>query len=790
MNAALRQTPGARLRAVRDALNLRQEDLARLLGETAYPVQIGRYETNKAPIPQELIERLAEVYSVPRDLIHGADQIDRLRQAMEIDGYILSPTQVLDPASPAVVGFIAEDSSRIWPVRIAVVFAPMIGEKQIEACLKILCKVSGERTSSAMLVSEAEPTPEAAGKHGTVVKGVELRVVRFAELETARLPLTLIANAILRATTSSRVRPLIPHLMRDDEPGLVLPADAAFDCWRRNALHPSHLLLVGEPGSGKTMTLLRWARLLAQEHLQAPLTNPCPIYVQLWSWWDATNFHRRLVQTILDQLPHASQPRVEQAVGQGRFILLLDGLDELVGPDPTRLLFVERALDPLLRLRCRAVLTARSTVLYPKDRGALEDLGGALRARLPVSVARLQRLEPAAVHAFLGSQRSDGGRALLEVVHQQGLSELARLPYMLDVLADDNATSPSALAAGRPLMSRLLAPTYRRWVENDAPYFGADSSELWTCFAQIAAELRRRAVSALQISDLPPRFEAVLRTRGEARCGRPQPSSRIISIDHDAVRFVHRQIERFFFASWVVDQVRLDRPEGLTHMWLSHDDILLLAGMLRERSVTEILTRWVSDPRQDTNLRDLAAYAVGFAGSTDALAELRRVASEADSRSLRETAGFATMVLEDEGALGRCFADARSAARPRDRASARAQLLSLDMHGSLITPHVRAAARAVLQEVASNELAADLLGLLHQEEEATTTRSAAAVALGYLGVDAAQAALASMLDRFVSQGPLERGRRELRLAMAVRAGLEWLSMGGGTSMFSDSAGDC
>jgi len=60
---------GSRLRKLRDARDLRQEDVAKVVGVT--PEAIGMYENNKREPKAEILTRLAEYFGVSTDYLLG-----------------------------------------------------------------------------------------------------------------------------------------------------------------------------------------------------------------------------------------------------------------------------------------------------------------------------------------------------------------------------------------------------------------------------------------------------------------------------------------------------------------------------------------------------------------------------------------------------------------------------------------------------------------------------------------------------------------------------------------------
>lgn len=168
----------------------------------------------------------------------------------------------------------------------------------------------------------------------------ELQYLQFLLAETrADLQSALYVGlaATPESTTTDR-RSLIPHPRRPklDRLGLETIHDDHFDQpgepvpdARIPLRQMQHVLLLGEPGSGKTTTLLQLTIELAREAMNDPQA-PLPVFVPLRHFQGDQSF-TEFVQSQLGIL----EGHFTRLVGEGRFIYLCDALNEMPRHDPS-----------------------------------------------------------------------------------------------------------------------------------------------------------------------------------------------------------------------------------------------------------------------------------------------------------------------------------------------------------------------------------------------------------------------------------------------------------------------
>lgn len=183
------------------------------------------------------------------------------------------------------------------------------------------------------------------------------------------------------------------------------------------------VLLLGEPGAGKTITLLHMARDAVVRRTQ-DRHAPLPLYaiIPFWDAYQHADWLPWLQSQSLNKLP-----TLVDDYTQGRLLLVLDGLDELGNSrpiDPNDL--KQGTFDP--RLRFMEQLPANNAVVVSCRIKDYHDIGQAIKLRGAIT---LQKLSTAQIEGFLAKMPP-----LLEAIQSDDrLREMVENPLLLSLFA-------------------------------------------------------------------------------------------------------------------------------------------------------------------------------------------------------------------------------------------------------------------------------------------------------------------------------------------------------------------
>jgi len=205
------------------------------------------------------------------------------------------------------------------------------------------------------------------------------------------------------------------------------------------------LLVLGEPGAGKTTTVLELARDLIARASEAA-AEPAPVVLALSTW---RGQQRELMDWLVAELGLRYQvpKRVARAwLEEGRLVLILDGLDEVTADRRDACVEAINAFEQAHHPRGLAV-TCRVA--------EYDALGVKLRLR---SAICLQPLTADQIERYFKAAGASLDPLRLALRDDAGLRELARSPLMLSVMTmawrDAPAETTAPFATAQPLEKR------------------------------------------------------------------------------------------------------------------------------------------------------------------------------------------------------------------------------------------------------------------------------------------------------------------------------------------------
>lgn len=256
------------------------------------------------------------------------------------------------------------------------------------------------------------------------------------------------------------------------------------------------LLILGEPGSGKTMTLLDLALQLIRQAEKDP-TKAIPVVFNLSTW---SPKHGSMLHWMIDELNGKYQiPKssAEKWLKENNIIPLLDGLDEVRMEDQTDCV---TAINQLINSNMLPGIAVTSRT------GEYQNIKERLQLSLTIQI---QPLSPEQIDDYVAraGTRLEGLRQVLK--SDDALKALAQSPLMLDVmalaygdmdaasLADKNLQTPEARR--KHLFDTYVDKMFKRKGEGKRPY---SQQQMTSWLAWLADGMQRHNQSVFFVHQL------------------------------------------------------------------------------------------------------------------------------------------------------------------------------------------------------------------------------------------------------------------------------------------------
>ncbi len=322
-----------------------------------------------------------------------------------------------------------------------------------------------ERLCTILKQPIAEPLPTAApldDPFRDYLNALYQNIVHYLNLTVFSL-ITLRGESTPDAIAGTETAQVLPMafwemaLLPDQKPKHFRDFPEAFEEYQ------GRVLLLGDPGAGKTTTLFAFARDAVARRLENPAL-PLPILAPI-ATWDAAK-QSPLVDWLTASIPMLKQSDLSHLIDSGKALLLLDGLDELGGErssetsedaEPSR-------YDP--RLRFLNLVPSQTPVIVTCRVKDYAEIGEKLALNGAVT---LQPLNDAQMKAYLGDM-PDLWAALES---DPELREVARTPLLLSLFTfafrdlPDEAKALRDLTRG-DLRDKIFETYVRRRYEREA----------------------------------------------------------------------------------------------------------------------------------------------------------------------------------------------------------------------------------------------------------------------------------------------------------------------------------
>ena len=258
------------------------------------------------------------------------------------------------------------------------------------------------------------------------------------------------------------------------------------------------LLILGEPGSGKTISLLELARDLILKSEVDP-TQPAPVIFNLSSW---SARQQPLFAWLVEELKakyFVSRKLAELWLQQNRLLLLLDGLDEVISEArPACIEAIHKHIEEQGSSGIVVCCRIRDYTALP------------FKLKLNAAIC-VQPLTVGQIDQYLGHS-GESLAALRQAVNEDPvLSELAQTPLVLSImsLAYQNVTPSQLKADGLKTVEERREHIFEQYVEKMfsrrqqmSRAFGTAHTKDW--LAGLARQMTQRAQTVFLVEGLQP----------------------------------------------------------------------------------------------------------------------------------------------------------------------------------------------------------------------------------------------------------------------------------------------
>ena len=252
------------------------------------------------------------------------------------------------------------------------------------------------------------------------------------------------------------------------------------------------VLILGESGSGKTVTLLRLARQAVELSRRDP-AEPVPVVLQLASWADRAASLERWLEEEISRRYYVPRSAGRTWIREGVLMLLLDGLDEIEADRRAKCVAALNRFHEAMPLVPLAV-TCRS-----------EDYQNLIREGARLALAGALAVEPL-TEEQVAAALAEAPDLRQRVARDRSLGELARSPLVLSILRRFGLGDPAS--GGEPseadrdrLLYRYVRGSLRGQGKAYPPY---SERQVVGWLASLARSLLGHHRSLFQLEEIQP----------------------------------------------------------------------------------------------------------------------------------------------------------------------------------------------------------------------------------------------------------------------------------------------
>lgn len=662
---------GARVRKLRKARGLSQEDLAEMVGVQRQ--QVSRLEAGNRGMKADEVELVSHALQVdPGDLLRGGDPREAVRELLELIGYTVEVPRQEDAAYYDMVATLSTGPIRL---QLAVQYRHSVQNADVLA----LRDASRERHfTAALILTDTRPDSALARI------AFEGRVYIVNRDELMRSPVNLLPYVRALTAQFSSIRPefISPELEGADN--TVTTIDGMVEAWLDDE-EIGHVVLLGEAGVGKSVVCDAVAARIARRFHTNPMVEPAPLIARLWEHPNGTDLRTALMRDLADREGvFLSGTRVfDRMLRLGRFVLILDGLDEMSHRvDPVTVRRNLHALSDLLNSGSRVLVSARTGTLPVGDQCAALIASCCRRdvhAVPRTSVYSVRPFDDERVLRFLGRRHRRGAEGMLAWIKDCGMGKLASIPILLSNIRIPLAVErePTEVPRSR---AALLDDVLRTAAEQEAQRLNLPTETMLRFWEEVAWLMWRDSSKLIAVSQLPE-FERALCEASSAN-GRgiwsdlAMGTSVVLQWKSNCLHFAHELYREHLLIRRIFADVKAGSSVLLGSFWIDAHHAEHVAGQLAgDDAVRTILRGWLSS-HKDPTIRDISAYLLGLGHVREAESALRDALDDEDI-AVRVTAAHALVHMGRRDVIEVLGRAARAGQPDRRRIPARMLLIIL-----------------------------------------------------------------------------------------------------------------